>query len=120
MFSQTALDHIQSPRNRGELPGANRYGVEGVPGDGPSVEIWLRVEEGKILAASYQTHGCPSSMAASSMVAQIVTGRTPEQASLLTQPDLLLILGGLPAGKEMFATMAIRALQKALADPSQS
>jgi NifU-like protein involved in Fe-S cluster formation len=114
MLSSVAAEHVQRPRNAGPLTGATHTGLSGSPGEGPHVKIWLVIERGKILRASYDTHGCPSSIAAASMLAQILIGRDVEKAKFLTEGDLLLILGGLPEGKERFAGMAIEALRMAL------
>ncbi len=114
MLSSIAADHVQRPRNVGPIEGATHVGLSGSPGDGPHVQIWLLIEDGAIRKATYDTHGCPSSIAAASMVCQVVIGREVDRAKLLTQEDLLLILGGLPEGKERFAGMAVDALVKAL------
>jgi NifU-like protein involved in Fe-S cluster formation len=114
VFSNLAIDHLARPRNRGPLPSFTHEGGVGSKGDGPFVHIWLQVEDGRIRAASYDTHGCPSSAAAAGVLTTLITGRTPEQALSLTDQELLTVLGGLPEGKEMFATMAIDALHKAL------
>jgi NifU-like protein involved in Fe-S cluster formation len=116
MLSAIAADHVQRPRNCGPLEGATSFGTCGSRGDGPYVEIWLEVQGDLITRAAYRTPGCPSSTAAASMLAQLVTGRTLAQAGALTDTDLLRILGGLPEGKEEFATMAVKALSAAITD----
>ena len=112
-MSPLATLHVQNPRNRGEFPGATHVGTGGEPGEGPYVRVWLLVEGDTIRHATYDSHGCPASVAAASVLCQIVTGRTLAQAALLTAPDLLTIIGGLPEGKEHFADLAVRALQTA-------
>src|SRR5579862_2570762 len=114
MFSQIARDHLSRPRNRGPLASFTHEGGAGSKGDGPFVHLWLDVLDGRIKAASYDTHGCPSSIAAAGVLTTLITGRTPEQALSLNDHELLLVLGGLPEGKEQFATMAITALHRAL------
>jgi nitrogen fixation protein NifU and related proteins len=114
MLSAIAAEHVQNPRNRGALENATHVGTCGTPGDGPYVRIWLLIKDGRIEKANYNTHGCPSSVASASMTAALVAGRTVEQASRLTEVDLMKILGGLPEGKEQFATFAVRALHSAL------
>ena len=114
MLSPLALEHVQHPRNSGPLESPTHVGTCGVRGDGPYVRITMRIEGGRIKAAHYETYGCPSSIAASSLTAQLAIGRTPEEASRLTGEDLLIILGGLPEGKEQCAQMAATALRNAL------
>ena len=91
VLSPIAAEHVHSPRNAGELPGATHIGVGGVPGDGPYVRLWLVVQDGRIVRASYACNGCPSSIAASSMTAT------------------------LPEGKGYYADLAVEALRDALA-----
>jgi len=114
MLSSFAIDHLQRPRHRGPLEGANRYGVEGVPGDGPYVQLWLIVDGDVIKQAAFKTPGCPSSTVSASVMCQLITGREVEKARLLTGDDLLVILGGLPEGKEDHAFRCIEALNAAL------
>ncbi len=117
MFSELALDHVRNPRGRGPLAEATHLGQDGSPGGGPYVQLWLRVEKEAIVEASYECNGCPAAVAASSLLAQMLRGRTFEQARRIEPGDLLTILGGLPEGKEPYATRAVNALRHAL-DPS--
>jgi NifU-like protein involved in Fe-S cluster formation len=78
------------------------------------VQLWLVVEDGKVQRAGYETHGCPSSVAASSVLCTLLTGMAVETAMTITQQDLLTVLGGLPEGKERFAGMAVEALHHGL------
>ncbi len=93
---------------------ATHHGIGGVPGDGPYVQIWLIIEGDLIMKASYECNGCPSSVAASSMAAQLLIGRTMDKAVLLESHDLIVVLGGLPEGKGYYADLAVQALQNAL------
>lgn len=114
MFSALAADHIQNRRHCGPLDGATHYGCCGARGDGPYVEIWLDIREDRIVSAAYRTPGCPSSTACASVLCQLVTGRTLAQASLITERDLLLVVGGLPEGREFYAGASLSALCEAL------
>src|SRR5665213_3665302 len=75
MFSPIAADHLYHPRRRGRLAEATHFGASGVRGDGPFVELWLRVENGIVRDAAYETHGCPSSIVAASMLCELAIGR---------------------------------------------
>lgn len=114
VLSPIAAEHVNSPRNAGKLENATHIGDGGTPGDGPYVRLWLLVEGNIIKRATYKCNGCPSSTAAASMTAQLVTGREIEKALLLEPQDLLIVLGGLPEGKGYYANLAIAALQNAL------
>lgn len=114
MLSPIAADHVNSLRNVGPLDSATHVGRIGIAGDGPHMTLWFELVEGRIKRAAWSTHGCPSSIACASMAAQILTGRTLEQALSLTSRDLDLLLGGLPDGKGACADMAIAAVQAGL------
>lgn len=118
MLSEMALSHVHTPRNCGPLENATHYGQSGVPGEGPYVQMWLDVENDTISKAAYKCNGCPSMIASSSVTAQILTGRTTAQALLLEPKDLILILGGLPDGKESCAEKAVAALRNAIGSPT--
>ena len=114
MFSETVRRILADPAHMGEFVGATHKGVAGVPGDGPYLILWLQIVRDTIVRAAFQTYGCPSAVASGSMLATLITGRTVEKASLLTTEDLLLVLGGLPAGKEYCAELGINGLKSAL------
>ena len=115
-FSVIAAQHIQSRQNAGKLADATHVGVGGSPGGGPYVQLWVRLEGAEVRAATYECNGCPSSIAAASMAAAILKGRTVEQALRITDSDLLLLLGGLPEGKEYYTELAAAAIHDALKD----
>lgn len=114
MLSDRVQDHVARPRNVGELSDANRLGIAGVPGDGPFVKIWLKVEGDTILKATYETNGCPSSVGCSSALCELSVGRKLENMKLLEPRELELYLGGLPEGKGYYAVLAIQALRAAM------
>ncbi len=98
----------------GEFEGATHQGQSGVPGDGPYVVLWLRVENGSIRRAGYSTYGCPAAVASASVAAEVLQGRTVRQALSLEPRDVELLLGGLPEGKGHCAAMVVEALRDAL------
>ena len=114
MFSSIALEHIARPRSAGPLENATHHGVSGRPGEGPYVQLWLRVEGDAIREASYETYGCPAAVACASLTAEILRGRTVAQALSITAADLMLIVGGLPPGKEECAALSASAALNAL------
>jgi len=117
MFSDFALRFIQMPLNRGPLEGATHYGESDPPGEGPYVQIWLEVEEGRILRAAFKSPGCPSSRACGGVLCTLITGRATENVWSLTVDDLLVIIGELPEGKGHYAERSLKATQIALAQP---
>ncbi len=114
VFSERVHDHVVNPRNRGEMPDSDKVGLAGVPGDGPFVKIWLKLEGDKILRATYDTNGCPSSIGCSSALCELAIGRTMEKMKLLEPRELEVFLGGLPEGKQYYSVLAITALRDAM------
>ena len=114
MFSAIALEHIADPKHSGSLEDATHFGGFGDPGGGPYVQLWLNVEGDKIVKASYETYGCPAAIATADFTAELLRGRTVAQALSITPKDLILLLGGLPEGKEGVPGMVVQALHRAL------
>lgn len=119
VLSDRAQDHVLRVRNRGEMPDADRYGLAGYPGDGPYVQLWLKVKDGEIIQATYETNGCPSSMACSSALCELSVGRNMETMLLLEANELVTYLGGLPEGKGHYADLAIEAMRDAIRGDGQ-
>jgi len=114
MFSKTALDHISRPRNAGRLDTFTHYGCGGLPGDGPYVELWFQVEDSKVIRAGQESNGCPSTMACASYISALSLNREVEAMQKLSSSELILLIGGLPPGKERSAELTVEALQDAL------
>lgn len=114
MFSALATAHIQEPRNVGKLEDATHYGVAGVPGEGPFVELWFRINTDHIQQGTYRTYGCPTSIASASLVAELLTGKKLEVARRFDESDLKVLLGEIPEGKGDCPGRAIAALRNAL------
>lgn len=114
-LSEQALTRAQDVRFCGPLERATHHGIEGEPGEGAFLEIWLKVEEGIIRGAAYRTHGCPSSRITGSTICWLVSkGLGVDKASKIMAEDLTLLVGGLPEGKGHFADMTVLALRDAL------
>ena len=113
-FSPIAGEHIAGLRNAGLLESATHKGVAGDPGGGPHVILWMIVEGDAIQEATYDTYGCPAAVTAASVTTQLLAGRSVTQALSMTAHDLLLILGGLPPGKEPCAELCASAIHNAL------
>ena len=116
MFSAIVLEHFNSPRHVGPLETATHHGVAGIPGDGPYMLLWFEVADRRIRTAAYQTYGCPAAVACGSIAAQVLTGRTVDQALSLTARDIDLLLQGLPDGKAHCPLLAIKAIRNAFHD----
>jgi nitrogen fixation NifU-like protein len=113
-YSSTFNDHIANPRNAGELPDANVVGEETNPVCGDRLRLSLLVENDRIVAASFLAYGCPPTLVCGSILTELITGKTIEQAALLTRKELVEALGGLPSRKQHAAALAIETLRAAL------
>jgi nitrogen fixation NifU-like protein len=115
VYTDTVVDHATRPRNVGVRDGADAVGADGNPVYGNLVRIYLRVEEGRVLAARFKAFGCSATIAAASITTELASGTTLAVARALDAPAVEAALGGLPAEKRHCATVAAGALQRALA-----
>lgn len=115
MLSQTIIDHFYNPRNSGVLASATHKGIAGTPGDGPYVVLYFIVADDRIVKATYETYGCPVVVTCASLVAELFTGKTVEQALKVDSNDLILLSGGIPEGKAYCPQLAVDALNNAFA-----
>ena len=113
-FSPAVLDHFQNPRNAGTLPDADLVGEAGNPVCGDRMRLYLKVENGRVVAARFQTFGCSVAIAASSMLTVLLQGKTLAEAAALSNADVVAALGGLPAPKAACSVLAEEALHSAL------
>ena len=114
-YSDIVLDHAQNPRNQGILEDANAKAYQMNPVCGDVLALTLRIEDGRIDAARFQTEGCTASVATSSILTEMIAGLTLEEADELTHEDISDAVGGLPASKLHSAALVIGALKQALA-----
>jgi nitrogen fixation NifU-like protein len=114
-YGPVVLDHFQNPRNAGVLRDADLIGEAGNPGCGDRMRLYLRLSENRVAEARFQTFGCSVAIAASSMLTEMVRGRTLDELSRLRNTDIVRALGGLPEAKVACSVLAEEALQAALA-----
>ena len=113
-FSAKLMEHFSAPRNSGRLDVPDRVGGSGTPGQGPFTRLELRVADGLITAARFQTHGCGPSIACGSVLTELIIGRSLSDAAGLTADDIVSALDGLPDDKRHCADAALAALRDAL------
>ena len=116
MYSEKLMDHFTNPRNVGEIPGADGVGEEGNPTCGDVMKITIKVEDGRITDAKFRTFGCGAAIAVSSMVTEMVKGKTLEEALSITKEAVADALGGLPAQKMHCSNLGADALRRAIED----
>jgi len=115
VYSEKTIDHFLNPRNLGEIPAPDGFGrIAGPCGD--TMEICLKVKDGKVVSASFWTDGCGPSIASGSMVTEMAKGRNISEAQRINQRDVLDALGGLPKESEHCALLAANTLKEAIKD----
>jgi nitrogen fixation NifU-like protein len=119
-YSDIVLDHAENPRNQGALEDANARGYQMNPVCGDTLALALRIEDGRIAAARFQAEGCTASIATSSIITEMATGLTLDEALALSHEDVSEAAGGLPASKIHSAALVIDALRRAIASYQQA
>ena len=84
LYSDKVMDHFLNPRNVGSIEDANAVGEVGNAKCGDIMKMYLKIEDGVILDAKFETFGCASAIASSSMATELIKGQTVEEASKLT------------------------------------
>ena len=114
-YSEKTLDHFRNPRNVGTLEGDDvAVGRVGNPVCGDLMEMYVRVKDNRIDDIKFQTFGCGSAVATSSMVTELVMGKTLDEALEVTRADVADALDGLPPIKMHCSNLAADALHDAI------
>lgn len=113
-YGPAVLDHFQNPRNPGLLEHPDLVGEAGNPVCGDRMRLYLRVREGRVTEARFQTFGCSVAIAASSVLTELVLGKPVAELSAITNQDIVAALGGLPEAKVNCSVLAEEALRSAL------
>jgi len=113
-YPETLTEHVMAPRNGGVMDAPDLTGHAGAPGRGAFLILFLKVRDGRIVAAKYHTHGCGPTIASGSMLTEMIVGRTIAECRELTVEYLIEALDGVPPDKLHCPVMAIGALRDAL------
>lgn len=117
MYSEKVMDHFTNPRNVGEIEDASGVGEVGNPTCGDIMRISIKVNDQNIIEdVKFKTFGCGAAVATSSMVTEMVKGKTLDEAMTITNKAVAEELGGLPAIKMHCSNLAADALHKAIED----
>jgi len=116
MYSEKVMEHFQNPRNVGEIENADGVGEIGNPVCGDIMKLYIKVNDNRITDAKFKTFGCGAAIATSSMVTELVKGKTLEEAEKISRNTVAEALDGLPPVKMHCSNLAADALRKAIED----
>ena len=116
LYTDIVMDHFLNPRNVGEISNADGVGEVGNAKCGDIMTMYLKIENDIIVDVKFETFGCGSAIASSSMATELIKGKTIDEALQVTNKMVVDALGGLPAVKLHCSVLAEEALQAAIAD----
>ena len=116
LYSEQVMDHFRNPRNVGYLEQADGIGEVGNAKCGDIMKIYLKIDRDIITDVKFETFGCGSAIASTSMATEMIKGKTLEQALQLTNRAVIDALGGLPAHKIHCSVLAEQAIHAAIRD----
>ena len=116
LYSEKVMDHFRNPRNVGVIENADGVGEVGNPVCGDIMKIYLKIENDRIADVKFETFGCGSAIASSSMATELIKGKPLSEALSLTNKAVAEALDGLPAHKLHCSVLAEEAIKKAVQD----
>jgi nitrogen fixation NifU-like protein len=116
LYSEKVMEHFRNPRNVGEMEQPDGTGHVGNPVCGDIMELYIKVNEDIITDAKFKTFGCGAAIATSSMVTELVKGKSIEEALKISNQAVAEALGGLPPVKLHCSVLAEEALKSAIDD----
>ena len=116
VYSEKVMEHFRNPRNVGEMENPDGTGHVGNPVCGDIMELYIKVKDNIITDAKFKTFGCGAAIATSSMVTELVKGKSIDEALKISNRVVAEALGGLPAIKMHCSVLAEEALKSAIED----
>ena len=118
-YSDQVMDHYENPRNVGTLEEPDGIGIAGDPACGDVMKVTIQVLGDTIKDAKFKTFGCGAAIATSSMITEMVIGKSIEEALIVTNTMVIEALGGLPKVKWHCSILANDAVKAAISDYRQ-
>ncbi|MGM9556861.1 MAG: Fe-S cluster assembly scaffold protein NifU [Oscillospiraceae bacterium] len=116
LYTDTVMDHFMHPRNVGSIENADGVGEVGNAKCGDIMKIYLKIDDNRITDVKFETFGCGSAIASSSMATEMIKGKTIDEALALTNKEVVDALGGLPVHKLHCSVLAEEAVKSAIQD----
>lgn len=116
LYSEKVMDHFRNPRNVGIIEDADGVGEVGNAKCGDIMKMYLKIDDGVISDVKFETFGCGSAIASSSMATELIKGKPVEDAMELTNKAVAEALDGLPAYKMHCSVLAEEAIRSAIDD----
>ena len=116
LYTETVMDHFMHPRNVGEIENADGVGQVGNAKCGDIMKMYLKIKDSKIDDVRFETFGCGSAIASSSIATEMIKGKTIDEALKLTNKAVVEALEGLPPIKVHCSVLAEQAVKAALSD----
>ena len=114
LYTETVMDHFTHPRNVGEIPDADGVGEVGNAKCGDIMKMYLKIKDDRIEDVKFETFGCGSAIASSSMATELIKGKPIEEALAVTNEQVVDALGGLPAYKLHCSVLAEESIKAAV------
>ena len=114
LYTETVMDHFTHPRNVGEIPDADGVGEVGNAKCGDIMKMYLKIKDDRIEDVKFETFGCGSAIASSSMATELIKGKAIEEALAVTNKQVVDALGGLPAYKLHCSVLAEESIKAAV------
>ncbi len=116
LYSEKVMDHFRNPRNVGCIEDADAIGEVGNPKCGDIMRMYLKIKDGNIEDVKFETFGCGSAIASSSMATEMIKGKPLSEALTLSNQAVTQALDGLPAYKLHCSVLAEQAIKAAVKD----
>ena len=116
LYTDTVMDHFLHPRNVGEIADADGVGEVGNAKCGDIMKMYLKINGNVIEDVKFETFGCGSAIASSSMATELIKGKTIDEALAVTNKQVVDALGGLPAHKLHCSVLAEESIKSAVKD----